>query len=263
MNRTLLGYTSCTMQRKALLFWLSFILLLWLTHALGYLVHEYAHTFTAWALGYKTNPLALDYGHLNLLNLLTLREIDENVDYGSLFAAGKGHFASLIAVSGVLLGSGIFYIVSRVLYSFAKLRNRPILGLFAFLLCLMNVGNFLDYVPIRTFTTHADMANVERGLHISPWFIITVLGFPFAVVIGHFFMKLLPDARGFLFPYGAIPQRVLAVVSSFTVFAFFGSAGMQGYGETSHWLSVLSLCVLFPVVLILCWPRKTEPTASA
>ena len=251
------------MQRKSALFWSSFVLLFWLAHALGYLGHEYAHTFTAWALGYKSNPLALDYGRLNLRNLLLLSDIDENVDYNSLFAAGRGRLASLIAVSGVLLGSGTFYIVSRVLYSFAKLRNRPILGLFAFLLCLMNVGNFLDYVPVRTFTTHADMANVERGLHISPWFIITVLGFPFAVAIGHFFMKLLPDARVFLFPSKTFSQVVLVVLSSFTVFAFFGSAGMQGYGATSHWLSVLSVCLLFPVVLILCWPRKTKPRANA
>lgn len=106
------------------------------------------------------------------------------------------------------------------------------------------------------------MANLERGLHISPWWIITVLGLPFGMAMGRFFMKLLPDARGFLFASERVPQLVLVVVSSFAVFAFFGSAGMQGYGETSHWLSILSLCVLFPVVLILCWPRKTAPTAS-
>jgi len=247
------------MRRRPLLFWFSFILLLWLAHALGYFVHEYAHTLVAWALGYKTNPLALDYGRPNLLNLLTLREIDENVDYGSLFGAGKGHFASLIAAAGVLLGSGIFYVVSRVLYSFAKRRSRPTLGLFAFLFCLMNVGNFLDYVPIRTFTTHGDMANIERGLQISPWWIVAILGIPFAVAIGRFFMKLLPDARGYLFPSRTFSQVVLVAVSSFTVFGFFGSAGMQGYGQTSHWLSVLSVCVLFPLVLILCWPRKTNP----
>jgi hypothetical protein len=251
------------MQRKALLFWLSFILLLWLAHALGYLVHEYAHTFTAWALGYKTNPLALDYGHLNLLNLLFLREIDENVDYGSLFAAGKGHFASLIAAAGVLLGSGTFYVAARVLYSSAKRRRRPTLGLFAFLFCLMNVGNFFDYVPIRTFTPHGDMANIERGLRLSPWWIFAVLGPPFVVAIGHFFIKLLPDARGFLFASKRFPQVALVAVSSFTVFAFFGSSGMQGYGQTSHRLSVMSACVLFPVVLMLSWPRKTQPGANA
>jgi hypothetical protein len=32
-----------------------FLFLLWLAHALGYFVHEYAHSFTAWAFGYKAN----------------------------------------------------------------------------------------------------------------------------------------------------------------------------------------------------------------
>jgi hypothetical protein len=252
----MIKYTSRMMQRRTPLFWLSFVLLLWLAHALGYLIHEYAHSFTAWALGYKTNPLALDYGRLSLRNLLILSDIDENVDYGRIFAAGKGYLAALVAVAGVLAGNGIFYYVSRGLYSIAKKRNRQVLGLFAFLFCLMNLGNFLAYVPIRTFTTRYDMATVERGLRISPWWIATVLGLPFAVAIGHFFMKLLPDARSFLFPNKKKPQVVLVAVSSFTVFAFFGSAGMQGYGQTSHWLSALSLYVLFPVVLTLCWPRR-------
>ena len=262
VNDIMLKYTSHMMQRRTALFWLSFVLLLWLAHALGYLIHEYAHSFTAWALGYKTNPLALDYGRLSLRNLLILSDIDENVDYGRIFAAGKGHLAALVAVAGVLAGNGIFYFLSRGLYSFAKKRNRKMLGLFGHLFCLMNVGNFLAYVPIRTFTTRYDMATVERGLRVSPWWIITVVGLPFTVAIGHFFMKLLPDARSFLFPHKKAPQVVLVAVSSFTVFAFFGSAGRQGYGQTSHWLSALSSYVLFPVVFILCWPRMTEPRAK-
>ena len=38
--------------------------------AIGFMVQEYAHSFTAWALHCKANPLALDYGHVNLDNLL-------------------------------------------------------------------------------------------------------------------------------------------------------------------------------------------------
>lgn len=129
----MLKCTSHMMQQRSALFWLSFVLLLWLAHALGYLVHEYAHSFTASALGYKTDPSALAYGRLSLRNLLILSDIDENVDYGRIFAAGKGYLASLIAVAGVLAGNGIFYFLSRRLYSFAKRRNRPSLGLFGLL----------------------------------------------------------------------------------------------------------------------------------
>ena len=258
----LLGYTPGKMKRKIALFWLSFVLLWWLTHALGYLIHEYAHFFTAWALRYKANPLALHYGRLRLLNLAIQSDIDENVNYDPIFAAGKGYLAALVAAAGVLFANGILYFASRKLYCFAKQRSRRMLGLFGFLFCLMNVGNFLCYVPIRTFTTHADMANLERGLHVSPWWVVTVLGLPFAAAIAHFFAKLLPDARSFLFPHHKVSQVVLVAVSSFTMFGYYGSAGLQGYGRASHWLSVVSSCVLFPVVFILCWPRQIDQRAK-
>jgi hypothetical protein len=252
-------YTLAMAQRKTLLFGLLFVGLWWFAHALGYLIHEYAHSFTAWALGYKANPLALNYGHLTPQNVAFLLGIDENVDYDRIFAAGKGYLASLIAAAGVLLGNGVFYFVARGLYSFAKQRRRQVLGLFAFLFCLMNVGNFLGYVPVRTFTTHADTGTLEKGLHASPWWVAAVLGIPFAIAIWHFFSTLLPNACGFLFPRNWIHRVALLAVSSFTVFVFpFGAAGLRGYGEGSHWISIFSSCVLFPVVVILCWPRKIE-----
>ncbi len=65
-------------QRKTAAFWLFFVLLLWLAHALGYLLHEYAHSFAAWAVGYKANPLALDYGSLSFQNIALQSDIGGN-----------------------------------------------------------------------------------------------------------------------------------------------------------------------------------------
>ncbi len=200
-------------QRRAVLFWLLLVpLSWWLTHALGYLVHEYAHSFSAWAVGYKADPLALNYGPLTLGNAAFLLDVDENVQYGPMFAAGKGYLASLVAVAGVLFGNGFLYVGARRFYSQAMQRRRDVLVLFALMLCLMNVGNFLCYVPVRTFATHADMATLEKGLHASPWWIITVLGIPFAIAIWHYFAKLLPDACGFFFGGNRIPQVALVTV---------------------------------------------------
>jgi hypothetical protein len=252
-------YTLAMAQRKTALFWLLVVSLWWLAHALGYLVHEHAHSFTAWALGYKANPLALNYGHLTPQNVAFLLGIDENVDYDPIFAAGKGYLASLIAVAGVLFGNGVLYFAARGLYSFAKQRRRQVLGLFAFLLCLMNVGNFLCYVPVRTFTTHADMATLEKGLHASPWWVAAVLGIPFAIAIWHFFSTLFREACSFLLPAERIQHVALLALSSFTVFVFpFGAAGLHGYGEASRWISIFSSCALFPAVVIFCWPHQTE-----
>jgi hypothetical protein len=239
-------------------FWFLVIIQLWTAHAIGYLMHEYAHSFTAWLLHAKANPLALNYGHLSLENILFQSDIDENVDYAPVFAAGRDAVASFIAVAGVLLGNGASYIVSRVLYAKTRQKEMGAWAMFFFLLCVMSVGNFLCYVPIRTFTSHADMATTARGLHVSPWVIALLLGIPFACALWHFFAKILPDAETFLFPEAPLSQWMLVLLTTYLVFVFFGSAGAHGYGGVSHWLSVVSECILFPVVTILCWPRRTK-----
>jgi len=228
---------------------------LWLAHALAYLAHEYAHSFVAWALRCKANPLALDYGGLNFDNVVFLDDIDENVDYAPIFAAGHGPVAALIAVSGVLIGNGLFYLLSRRLYTTTKKRGHRMLALFMFLLCLMNVGNFISYVPARTFTTHADMVTVQQGLNISPWWIAIVLGIPFCAAMWHFFAAILPDAMRFFFPNTKVGEVLLLVLSAYMAFKFFGGSGFHRYGEASHWISAFSIYVLFPLSIVLCWPH--------
>ena len=253
------------MRSRSMLVWLLAIFQLWLAHAIGFMIHEYAHSFTAWLLHCKANPFALDYGGLNLDNILFQDDIDENVDYAPIFAAGRSAPASLIAVAGVLIGNGISYLASRTLYARAKQRSRRAWAMFFFWLCVMSVGNFLSYVPVRTFATHADMATAAKGLNLSPWVIALVLGVPFAAAIWHFFARILPDAEGFLFGDEPMLRGVLVLLTSYLVFVFFGGAGIRNYGTVSHWLSVISRYVLFPVVTIICWQRagQEEITATA
>ena len=234
---------------------------LWLAHALAYLVHEYAHSFVAWGLGCKANPLALNYGGLNWNNVIYLDDVDENVDYAPIFAAGHGTTAALIAVSGVLFGNGLFYLLSRRLYSALKAQGARMAAFFMFLLCMMNVGNFISYVPNRTFTSHADMATVQRGLNISPWWIAIGMGIPFCIAVWHFFAKLLPDAMRFFFPESKMGQVFLLVLSAYVICKFFGGTGIHRYGNISHWMATIWVYVLLPLTVLLCWPRRKGAAA--
>jgi len=219
------------------------------------MAHEYAHSGVAWLLHFKANPLALDYGHMSLDNFFFQEDIDENVDYAPIFAAGHGHLAALIAVAGVLLGNGLSYLVGRWLYAKAKAKRSRAWTMFFFWICVMSAGNFVSYVPVRTFATHADMATTATGLGVSAWVIALVLGLPFAVAIGHLLVKMLPDAEVTLSTDEPILQGVLILLTTYALFIFYGGSGIRNYGAVSHWLSAFSKYVLFPVVTIACLQR--------
>jgi hypothetical protein len=50
------------------------------------LPYEYAHSFMAFALGLKSQPLAIHFVSSSLVNILLLSNIDEHVDYDNIFA---------------------------------------------------------------------------------------------------------------------------------------------------------------------------------
>jgi hypothetical protein len=237
------------------------IMLFWAAHAAAFFLHEYAHSFAAWITGWKANPLALNYGHLSVGNLLVQGEIDENVDYAPIFAAGRGTIAALIAVAGVLLGNGGGYILSRWLYRRSRARERSLAAAAIFLFLTMNTGNLIAYVPNRAFADHADMATVAQGLGVSPWWIAIVLGIPFCAAVFHLLAKLLPDAMRSFSPGSRRMQIAWLVSIAGMICVFYGQAGYSGYGAISHRIASVWILLVFPLALVLLWPRRSKETS--
>jgi len=50
-------------------------------------------------------------------------------------------------------------------------------------------------------------------------------------------------------------RGLIVTVSVAIMCGYFGLVGIEGYGRTSHVLSLLSLC-LIPAMPILCWPTR-------
>jgi len=236
-------------------FFLLCIALIWVTHAITYFAHEYAHSGTAWLLGYKSNPLALDYGRLSVSNVLFLGQVDENVDYRAIFAQGQGRAAALIAFAGMGIGNGLLYLLSRLVLRRDPVRRRTWLYLGTFWFCLMNVGNFYDYVPIRTFASHGDIAHIQQGLNLSPWMTVIVLGYPIAWILWHFFARILPETLRIISPDSRFGQTALVLTCAFLIFGYYGASGYFGYGEVSHVLSGISMLAA-PGVAAACWPSR-------
>ena len=225
-----------------------------LAHHAALLAHEYAHSFMAWALGYKSNPLVIDWGGRSIANLLLLIDINEHVDYAAMFARGDGLAAALVGFAGPGLANGGLYVLSLWLLLQPGVRSNRLLFAFVFWFNFMNVGNFFDYVPIRTFAPTGDIAHIVQGLGISPWIALVVLGIPTAIAMWFFFARPLPMALGRM-AASSFQRGLIVTLSVVIMFGYFGLVGIEGYGRISHILSLLSLC-LIPVMLVVCWPAR-------
>ncbi len=238
------------------------ILFVWVTHSIAFFSYEYAHSTAAWLLGYKSSPFELDYGKFNLANLFLLGQVDENVDYRAIFAQNHGHAAAFIAFAGSGIGNDLLYVVSLLLLWKEAVRRRPQFFLFLFRLNFMCVGNFYDYVPIRTFASHGDIANITHGLGVSPWFVVAVAGYPTALAMWYFFSRTLKDASSLLVPDSRGLQATLAAICAFLMLGYFGASGLFGCGDVSQALSGLSLLAM-PGITVACWPRRQSPVAHS
>jgi hypothetical protein len=225
-----------------------------LAHYAAVLPHEYAHSFMAFALGFKSQPLAIHFGSNSLASILLLSNIDEHVDYHNVFAQGAAPAAAVIGFAG-LLANGALYLVSLILMRLPSVRTSTLLFMLVYWFSFMNAGNLYDYIPIRTFTSHADIGHITEGLGISQWLALVVFGTPTAAALWYLFTRTLPLALACIAPSSTRRQTVIVTLSVVIMFGVFGLAGWSGYGEISRALSAGSMC-LVPPMLILCWPTR-------
>lgn len=225
-----------------------------LAHYLAVFPHEYAHSTMAWLLGYKANPLNITYGGTSWSNILMLVNIDENVDYRTMLAQGHGAYGALSAFAGPGIANGLLYFLSVYLLTRKSIQAKPYWFYFIWWFNVMNLGNFYDYVPMRTFAPTDDMANLATGLNISPWWIYVVLGYLVLWVFWYFFARTMIQAYKSLCLSRTFSQTMLLVISIFVLFILFGHTGYY-HGEISHFLSVTSF-IMAPAVLIACWPAR-------
>ena len=234
-----------------------------IAHAIAYLTHEFAHSFSAWALGYMANPFALDYGAPTPANLILLFGVADNVAYEPILQGGHGLAAAAIALAGPLVGNGVLYI--GLYLATRRLRaHRPLAAAWTFWLLAMCAGNIWSYVPIRAITTHADIALAAQGLQISVFALFPVLLVPALLLVGHFFASACPR----LIPamaQGVTARAALVIALTATWFFFlYGGAGLFGnYGAVSQAFSLVSILLLMPCAVVWLWHRCMTTPVSA
>ena len=249
--------------RADLSFALRMAAMIVITHAIAYLTHEFAHSFSAWALGFMANPFVLDYGKPTPANLVLLFDVADNVAYEPILQGGHGHAAAAIALAGPFVGNGLLYI--GLYLATRRMRARGTLAVsMTFWLLAMCAGNIWSYVPIRAITSHADIALAAQGLHVGVLALFPVLLVPSLLLAGHFFIKVCPR----LIPVMAqgVTARAAVVIALTTTWFFFlyGGAGLFGnYGPVSQAFSLASMLLLMPCAVLWLWHRCVASPLSA
>ncbi len=224
----------------------------YITHALAFFIHEYSHSFIAWLFGFKSNPLILNFGDTSWGNILFFIKMDENVNYQAFYAVHPWK-ASFIAFAGMGVGNAVLFLFSIIALLSKKLHSRVYYYFFLWL-AVMNLGNFNDYVPGRTFSSHGDIGYITTFLDISPWWIMIVFGYPICYCFWFFFSKILPLTYKKLM-LNFLQQVILLLMITLTLFALFGAVGYSEYGSKSHFIALLSIYIV-PIVIIACWPAR-------
>lgn len=241
------------MRKSNVLLWLTpfYILIADLT----IFIHEWAHSFTAWALGFMSNPLDIIYGGWSWVNIIFLANVDENVNYALIEQLGHKHLISLIAFAGPGIGTLSIYLIS--LYLLRKNFNKYLYYLVLWI-NLSNIRELWAYVPLRTWSTHADIANINHSLDLSPWWIFILISPLVAWGVWNFFSNTLKNAYQKLGLFSTSSQATLLILA---MIFFFGLTCLQiltaDYNFATRALTWASLA-LIPVILLSCWPSKMK-----
>ena len=219
--------------------------------------HEFAHSFMAWILGVKYNPFLIEWGGKNISNLLLLTHIDENVNYFNAYLLGQRYSISLIAFAGPGIGTLLLYIISLYFLKKKAISKYKYLYYFIFLIHLVNLGELYAYVPIRALATHADIANINFGLNISPWWIFLLTGYPIIFALYYFFKRTLINTNITLNLISKNQQLFLLLFSTLYILGKAASVGLHGYGEITRLISLLSLFSI-PCILYIHWPNHDK-----
>ena len=99
----------------------------------------------SWLLRWATRAIrwSFIFGGLSVGNLLSLININEQVDYAAMFAPGDGRPRPLVGFAGPGLANGTMYLVSLFLLRWPGVRRNVMLFMLVFWFNFMNVANFV------------------------------------------------------------------------------------------------------------------------
>jgi hypothetical protein len=127
--------------------------------------HEFAHSTTAWLLGYTSTPFTVVWG-----NPITMLGWDEGVPYDQLFASG-GRPAEA-AIGGMpLLMHAVFIILALIGLQRVSITKHKLSFYALYWFLVVNLTEMVAYLWMRPFIPTGDTGRFNQGFSISPWYL--------------------------------------------------------------------------------------------
>ena len=237
--------------KRYLTFILATVIILFVTHHLMVLLHEWTHGTTAWMFGCKDSPFDIQYGGWTLSN------VDENINYKLLFSTEKGFVASMIAVSALLMNA-LLFILSIILLSRKTIQRKRWFFHFFYWFAVMNIGELFSYIPVRTFVINrGDVGHFTYGLNLSPWVVFVPGIFLVAWGLWYIIKRETPRFYHLMALSSVLWRHIHFIILVFVIFFWFGSSAFYDYGMNSLWSLWSLVSVLMGVVVfIICNPSS-------
>lgn len=213
-------------------------------------MHEFSHSFAAYFLGAKENPLDIVWGR-GIFGV----HCDENVDYQTLFAAGKGTKAAAIAFAGPFSNILLFFVTAGLLLLKA-VRARKWIYHTIFWVSGITFIMIFEYVFTRSFMTGDDFGNIEHGLGLSPYAVFIpgmILGL---IGLWYILTVLLPGHYHIVAPGDISKQYITIMVISFAFFLLYIGVHILAYPSVPEWWTgCVGIAALF-ILPLLASPRR-------
>jgi hypothetical protein len=148
--------------------------------------HEYAHSTSAWLLGYITSPLTVIWG-----NPVTIRGWDEGVPYDRLFPSG-GSPAEAVIGGIPLLMHVVFVVVGLCFLARSKPIARRSLFYTLYWFVVVNLTELVAYFVMRPFAGSGDTGRFNEGLALSPWFLFAAGTVFLVIAVSVFLDRVVP-----------------------------------------------------------------------
>jgi len=218
-------------------------------HLCVLIMHEFSHSFFAYFIGCKSDPLNIVYGNWLGANW------DENVDYATLFSKGLGHTAASIAFAGPLSNIVLFFVTAGAL-STKFVKNHRWTYHVIFWTMVITFVMIFEYVFTRSFILHDDFGNINHGLGISPWPIF-ITGMCLGLIgLYYIYTRKIPEYFAVVTGDNRVNQYITVGAVSFVIFMFYIGVSVLHYPEIPRWLCGLTGIVAMFIVPVLVSPVR-------